>query len=66
MAPEQIQGKSYWKGIDIWAAGIIMYVLLMGKHPFYKREEKTRKYVGKMMNPTWNDKIKCSEYQIII
>eukprot|EP01022_Parablepharisma_sp_SALTPOND_P033504 TRINITY_DN88881_c1_g1_i1.p1 TRINITY_DN88881_c1_g1~~TRINITY_DN88881_c1_g1_i1.p1 ORF type:complete len:673 (+),score=32.44 TRINITY_DN88881_c1_g1_i1:88-2019(+) len=71
MAPEQIQGKSYWKviheiiqykqGIDIWAAGIIMYILLAGKHPFYQRKEKTTKYLTKMINPTWSHNIKCTE-----
>jgi serine/threonine protein kinase len=30
MAPEQAQGKVYGKRVDIWALGIIMYIMLTG------------------------------------
>lgn len=33
MAPEVINGKPDSK-IDIWACGIMMYILLFGKYPF--------------------------------
>ena len=39
-----------------------MYMLLTGKHPFYKKEDKTDKYVRKMLNPTWPTRLTCSEY----
>jgi serine/threonine protein kinase len=39
MAPEQALGQRYGKRIDIWAAGIILYILCTGKHPFYTLED---------------------------
>ena len=35
MAPEQISSKKYGKKIDIYAAGIVMYTMLVGYHPLY-------------------------------
>ena len=35
MAPEIVQGKKYTKSVDVWAIGIIMYLILTGgTHPF--------------------------------
>jgi PAS domain S-box-containing protein len=39
MAPEQIMGKSELKS-DIWAIGVIMYLLYTGELPFYIEVEK--------------------------
>jgi len=33
MAPEMLMGKNYDKEVDMWSAGIIMYMLFTGKHP---------------------------------
>ena len=35
MAPEQIQLRAYTKKIDVYAAGIIIYQMLVGYHPLY-------------------------------
>ncbi len=43
-----------------------MYILLAGKHPFYKHDETTNRYIGKMLNPTWSHTLKCSEYYIFL
>lgn len=35
MAPEIVESKSYYENVDIWAAGIILFILLSGgKYPF--------------------------------
>lgn len=38
MAPEQVTYTGYGKKVDIWAAGVILYQLLVGKHPFMKED----------------------------
>ena len=46
MAPEVISG-TYNEKCDIWACGIILYIMLCGKPPFYSQneEELKKKYV---------------------
>ena len=39
MAPEIFENKGYSFEVDIWAVGIIMYVLLVGKYPFKDKDE---------------------------
>ncbi len=39
MSPEQIMGKSQ-RCSDVWALGVIMYVLYTGRFPFYHNVEK--------------------------
>ncbi len=39
MSPEQIMGKSQ-KSSDVWALGVVMYVLYTGMFPFYHEVEK--------------------------
>lgn len=43
MAPEVALNHEYTKSVDIWALGIIMYMLLTGgKHPFFIKNVDNR------------------------
>jgi serine/threonine protein kinase len=39
MSPEQIMGKSQRRS-DVWALGVVMYVLYTGMFPYYHEVEK--------------------------
>jgi len=39
VAPETLMGKGYSKTVDIWAVGVITYILLCGFEPFYDGSE---------------------------
>merc|ERR1711988_974103 len=34
MAPEMILGRAYGPSLDMWGAGIVLYIMLSGRHPF--------------------------------
>jgi calcium-dependent protein kinase len=58
MAPELINKQSYDQKVDIWALGVITYVLLCGKQPFpaKTREElftKIKKATLEFKEPVW-------------
>ncbi|MDR3548987.1 MAG: protein kinase [Candidatus Pacebacteria bacterium] len=44
VAPELLRGRKYGKAVDIWALGIISYILLSGMVPF---EAKTQEVLGR-------------------
>lgn len=48
MAPEQTDFTSYSKKVDIWACGMIMYLLLTGKHPFHEKGDTESSYLKKL------------------
>lgn len=38
----------------MWACGIIMYILLEGKHPLYEPGiDDEKSYIKKLLNPKW-------------
>lgn len=45
----------------MWAAGIIMHMILTGKHPFYKRKDKSKKTADRVMIKGWTRCHSCSE-----
>ena len=51
MAPEQISNMIYSKGVDIWSAGIILYMLLNnGNNPFYNLGDSREEIINKITN----------------
>ena len=49
MAPEQIGKKSYSQTVDVWALGIILFMLLNnGKHPFYLKGDLRKELAHKI------------------
>ena len=35
MAPEMLQSRPYNESVDVWASGILLYIILSGTLPFY-------------------------------
>ena len=40
LSPEVIQREDYGRGIDIWACGVILYILLCGYPPFSNEDQR--------------------------
>lgn len=53
MAPEQAQLRFYSEAVDVWSCGIILYIMLAGKHPLYSQGDDTKSYFKKLVNPKW-------------
>lgn len=53
MAPEQAVKRVYNQPIDIWSCGIVMYILLTGKHPLYTKSDTIQTYFAKLKSISW-------------
>ena len=48
MAPEQAIGQRYGKRVDMWAIGVITYMMLTGRHPFYFSGDDETSYIQRI------------------
>ena len=65
MSPELAQEKFYTKEVDIWSCGIIMYILLTGKHPLLSAQDDANSFLQKLINPKWElEKTNLSTYML--
>eukprot|EP00587_Corethron_hystrix_P008799 CAMPEP_0113317478 /NCGR_PEP_ID=MMETSP0010_2-20120614/12368_1 /TAXON_ID=216773 ORGANISM="Corethron hystrix, Strain 308" /NCGR_SAMPLE_ID=MMETSP0010_2 /ASSEMBLY_ACC=CAM_ASM_000155 /LENGTH=292 /DNA_ID=CAMNT_0000174463 /DNA_START=30 /DNA_END=908 /DNA_ORIENTATION=- /assembly_acc=CAM_ASM_000155 len=60
MAPEILSGAAYDSSIDVWSAGIIIFIMLSGYHPFHgKNDAECEKMIqsGRLYfhPPSWED-----------
>uniref|UniRef100_A0A7S0ZHD7 Protein kinase domain-containing protein n=1 Tax=Timspurckia oligopyrenoides TaxID=708627 RepID=A0A7S0ZHD7_9RHOD len=39
VAPEIVRKEPYGAGVDVWASGVLLYIMLTGKMPFYGNDE---------------------------
>lgn len=37
MAPEILLSQEYNNSVDIWSAGVVMYILIAGRHPLFEK-----------------------------
>jgi len=62
VAPEVLLGKEYDCKVDLWAVGVITYILLCGCEPFYDAHGNEQATLAKIMkcdykfySPAWDD-----------
>ncbi len=54
MAPEMVESKKgYSFEVDVWAIGVIMYMMLIGKPPFQSESKKVLLQNIKNLNYEW-------------
>lgn len=39
VAPELVRGQSYGPPVDMWACGVLLYIMLSGRMPFFGRDD---------------------------
>ena len=40
LSPEVVRREAYGKPVDVWACGVILYILLVGYPPFWHEDQK--------------------------
>ena len=65
VAPEILQGQPYGKAVDMWAIGVIMYVLLGGYPPFNHEDTKTTIKADIEFHPEYWDQVSDAAKDLI-
>jgi serine/threonine protein kinase len=47
MAPEMLVAQGYGPGVDLWSAGVILYLLICGRPPFIAASTQETHYLIK-------------------
>ena len=60
MSPELINGRVYSQASDLWSAGVVLYILLSGKMPFYgnspvQTKQRIRDCDYSLTKPVWDE-----------
>lgn len=57
MAPEMILKQPYLKSVDIWSCGIIAYMLINKKHPFWEPSDSRNTFIETVLryNPLFSE-----------
>ncbi|CAD8072458.1 unnamed protein product [Paramecium sonneborni] len=55
MAPEQILNLSYNKTVDTWSCGIVLYMLLQNKHPYYPKYSTKTQFIQTFPNIQYDE-----------
>mmetsp|Transcript_6894 Transcript_6894/g.13754 ORF Transcript_6894/g.13754 Transcript_6894/m.13754 type:complete len:499 (-) Transcript_6894:157-1653(-) len=64
IAPEMMRRKAYTRSIDVWALGIVTFVLLCGVFPFDdKRQRRRTDY--KLRYPSWEKNLSSSAKDLL-
>lgn len=61
LSPEVINRENYGKGVDIWACGVILYILLCGYPPFCNEDQ--RELFGNITNGRYE--FHCPEWDMV-
>lgn len=53
MAPEQAKKRIYNSPVDIWSCGIVMFIMITGKHPLHSPSDSVESYFQKLNKIDW-------------
>lgn len=69
LAPELVLGQGHYKGVDIWAIGVLMYELVSGHSPFYDPANNDQMVICKNIvkgKYSWPSHVKDKEIKDVV